>query len=160
MQTLASCERPLPFESLLLQCDFYYYSFEFLLGRGNSWAGGTVSRFNSHTKIPSELRKARAGYRPVSGACFHCSYCFDSIAGVRQKLGSFSHTELDIPKFRDKQHIIDRFRNGKDLFDRGGGPIHRVNKNQIELPQLLQREPERFMYMLNRSFPNAGFRDA
>ncbi|CAM4848536.1 unnamed protein product, partial [Rotaria magnacalcarata] len=127
---------------------------------GNSWAGGTVSRFNSHTKIPSELRKARAGYRPVSGACFHCSYCFDSIAGVRQKLGSFSHTELDIPKFRDKQHIIDRFRNGKDLFDRGGGPIHRVNKNQIELPQLLQREPERFMYMLNRSFPNAGFRDA
>ncbi|CAF3821760.1 unnamed protein product, partial [Rotaria sp. Silwood1] len=53
----------------------------------------------------------------------------------------------------------DRFRNGKDLFDRASDPLRRVYKNETELPRLLQVEQKRFGYLLNRSAPNAGFLD-
>ncbi|CAF4649768.1 unnamed protein product [Rotaria sp. Silwood1] len=159
VRALASCQLPLPFQSLLLQCEFYYYSFEFRHATRPYWPGGSVSRFSPTDKISSGIREARVRYRPMPGTCFHCSYCFDRLSTVRLKLASFSHTELDIPKYHDQKHIIDRFRNGKDLFDRASEPLRRVYKNEIELPRLLQVEQNRFGYMLNRSAPNAGFLD-
>lgn len=95
----------------------------------------------------------------MPGTCFHCSYCFDSVKLVQYKIASFSHRELNIPRFQDRNHIIDCFRNGKDLFDRVNEPLRRVNIREIDLPKLLKMEGARFSYMLNRSFPNAGFLD-
>ncbi|CAF3083102.1 unnamed protein product [Rotaria sp. Silwood2] len=159
VRALASCQLPLPFQSLLLQCDFYYYSFEFRHATRHYSVGGTVSRFSPNAKVPSNLRGDRFRYRSIPSTCFHCSYCFDRLATVRLKIASFSHTELNIPKFQDQKHIIDRFRNGKDLFDRPDEPLRRVYMNETELPQLLQVKRKHFMYMLDRSTSNAGFLD-
>ncbi|CAM4885402.1 unnamed protein product [Rotaria socialis] len=159
VQALASCELRTPFQPMLLQCDFYYYSFEFRHATRPYSDGGTVSKFSPNTAVPSDLRKARFRYRSMPSTCFHCSSCFDRLASVRLKIASFSHTEFDIPKFRDQNHIIDRFRNGKDLFDRVGERYRRTYPHETGLPKLLRVEPKRFLYMLNRSSPNAGFRD-
>ncbi|CAF1399980.1 unnamed protein product [Rotaria sordida] len=159
IQALASCQLPTPFQSLVLQCDFYYYSFEFLSATYRYFPGVTISRFSPNDKIPLDLRVGRFYNRPMLSTCFHCSYCFDRLETVRLKTASFSHIELNLPKFQEPKHIIDCVRNGKDLYDRHSERFRRVNINETELPQLVQIERERFMYMLDRSSPNAGFRD-
>ncbi|CAF0913681.1 unnamed protein product [Rotaria sordida] len=159
IQALASCQLPTPFQSLLLQCDFYYYSFEFRHAPNPYFPGVTVSRLSPNDKIPLNLRESRFQNRPMLSTCFHCSYCFDRLETVRLKIASFSHTDLDIPKYHDQKHIIDCVRNGKDLYDRHNEQYRRVNINETELPRLVQVEQERFVYMLDRSSPNAGFRD-
>ncbi len=162
VRALKSCQLPQPFPPTLLQCDFYYYSFEFLQPSSPLWPGGTLSRFNPNASVPDGLRTSRLGYRPIRSACFHCSYCVDSIASVRLKLSSFSHTEVNINRFRNLKHIIDRFKTGKDLFDNIADPFKRPKMNETELPRLLKisGERERFMYMMNRSsMSNIGFCD-
>ncbi len=157
---LSTCNLPKPFPSLLLKCEYYYYSYEFRNAAIPYWSGVTVSRFGPNETLPLDLRKIRNNFRPMLATCFHCSYCFDRISSVREKLSSFSHTEMDIEKYHNQQHIIDRFRNGKDLFDRWRQPLRRTKKNETEVPKLLKEEPQRFMYMLNRSSStNAAFRD-
>jgi beta-1,4-mannosyl-glycoprotein beta-1,4-N-acetylglucosaminyltransferase len=162
ISALKSCQLPQPFPPILLQCDFYYYSFEFIQPSSPFWPGGSLLRYSPNASIPSGLRNSRLSYRPIPGVCFHCSYCVDSLASVQLKLSSFSHTEVNIDRFRNPKHIIDRFKNGKDLFDNIPNPFERSKLNEIELPRLLQisGERERFMYMLNRSsLSNVGFRD-
>lgn len=157
---LANCDLPKPFPSLLLKCDFYYYSFEFRSTNSPNWPGSSVSRFGPNDTIPVNLRHLRQKFRPMTGTCFHCSYCFDRISSVREKLSSFSHTEADTEQNRNQEHIVDRFQNGKDLFDRPDQPLQRVSTNEIDLPKLLKEQPQRFIYMLNRSSsPNGAFRD-
>jgi beta-1,4-mannosyl-glycoprotein beta-1,4-N-acetylglucosaminyltransferase len=160
IQALASCQLYVPFQPAVLQCDYHYYSFEYTAVRRHFWPGGTLSQFSPNAKIPSDLRTARLNYRHIPDACFHCSYCFDTLASVRLKLSSFSHTDLDIEKYRDQEFLIDRFQKGIDLLDRHSEELRRSDVYDPDLPRLLQLEPNRFMYMLNRSsLPNAGFRD-
>jgi beta-1,4-mannosyl-glycoprotein beta-1,4-N-acetylglucosaminyltransferase len=147
---------------MLLQCDFYYYSFEYLQPSSSKWPGGSLSHYSPNQTVPSGLRFAKAGFKPMRGTCFHCSYCFDSIASVRLKLSSFSHTEFNTDRYRSLEHIIDRYRNGKDFFDNIHKPFERSKMNETELPRLFKipEQRERFMYMFNRSsMANVGFRD-
>ncbi len=162
MRALRYCQIPQPFPSMLLQCDFYYYSFEYLQPSSSYWSGGSVSHYTPNQTVPSGLRSAKAGFRAMRGVCFHCSYCFDSIALVRSKLGSFSHTEVNTEEYRSLEHIIDRYRNGRDFFGRNGRVFERAKMNQTELPRIFKipGQRERFMYMFNRSsMANVGFRD-
>lgn len=158
--TLSNCDLPNNFSPLLLKCDFYYYSYEFRNAAIPFSVGGTATRFGYDKTIQLDLRQSRFNYRPMLGTCFHCSYCFDTIAAVREKIASFSHTEVDTEKHRNQQHIIDRFQNGKDLYDRLDQPLRRATKEENDLPQLLKEQPQRFKYMINRSSSsNAAFRD-
>lgn len=157
VQALASCKLPTPFVPLVLMCHFYFYSFEF---RSRSYnLGIRVSRHQAKDVILTGTKEDPNLYRKVKDACYHCTYCFDRLAAVREKIGSFSHMELDIPKYHGQKHIIDHFRNGKDLYDRLDNKYPRVSVKKTELPRLLRSEPTRFMYMLDRSPPNARFRD-
>jgi hypothetical protein len=157
---LATCDLPKPFPSLLLECDYYYYSYEFRNTVNPYSHGVSVSRFGPNETVPLDLLKIRLNFRSMFGTCFHCSYCFDRISFVREKLSSFAHTEANQKKYYNQQDIIDKFQNGKDLFDRRNQPFHRTTQNETDLPKLLKEQPQRFMYMLNRSSsPNAAFRD-
>jgi beta-1,4-mannosyl-glycoprotein beta-1,4-N-acetylglucosaminyltransferase len=160
ISALANCDLPKPFPSLVLKCDFYYYTYEFRAAPIPDWPGVTVSRFGPNETIPSDLRNNRHHFRPMPSTCFHCSYCFDRVSSVREKISSFSHTEFDKEKFHNQQHIIDTYRTGKDIFDRSDRRLPRTKQNEIDLPKLLKEQPQRFIYMLNRtSSPNAAFRD-
>ncbi|CAF1500470.1 unnamed protein product, partial [Adineta steineri] len=136
IRALASCRLQIPFQPSLLQCDFHYYSFEYVGIRRYYWPGGSLFRFSANEKIPSDLRNTRHSYRPIPNACFHCSFCFDTLGSVRTKLSSITHVELDIPKYHDQKFIIDRFQNGKDLLDRFSEEVRWINVDEIDLPQL------------------------
>jgi beta-1,4-mannosyl-glycoprotein beta-1,4-N-acetylglucosaminyltransferase len=160
MSVLANCDLSKPFSSLVLMCDWYYYTYEFQIAQPSDWFGVTVSRFGPSDNITSDLRNDRKHFRRISSACFHCSYCFDRISSVREKLSSFSHTEYDNERNRNQQYIINTFKNGKDLFGRSDYILSRTKQNEIDLPKLLNEQPQRFIYMLNRtSSANAAFLD-
>lgn len=74
-------------------------------------------------------------------------------------MAAYSHTEHNQLQYRTREHILDRYRHGKDLFDRND-QIYRFQENNQDLPQLLKSEPSRFMYMTTRfNTTNAGFID-
>jgi beta-1,4-mannosyl-glycoprotein beta-1,4-N-acetylglucosaminyltransferase len=130
---LKSCGIPRQFPPTVLQCDAYYYSFEFRSSSNPVRLGTTLSRFNARQMIPSGIYNARSHYRPIPHVCFHCSYCFDTVTLVRSKLTSFSHTELDIARYHNLQYIIDRFQNGKYLFRRFRRPFQHMQIHQNDV---------------------------
>ena len=72
----------------------------------------------------------------ILNAGWHCSYC-SSIEDVIMKITSFSHQELNRPKFKDPEWIKTCMRDGKDLFMRSDTtfPINEYRCN-AGIPQL------------------------
>jgi beta-1,4-mannosyl-glycoprotein beta-1,4-N-acetylglucosaminyltransferase len=164
MRVLSACQLPVPFPSLVLVCASYYYSFEFRR-KGDAMVGPTVSLLmanrTNRSLSPSGkiLRDERFGYQHMPSACYHCSWCFDQINLTRTKMASYSHTEHDRAQFQTQEHILTRYRHGKDLFDRPGEEYVRI-ENNAEVPELVKAQKRRFLYMTNRSaLVNDGFRD-
>jgi hypothetical protein len=74
-------------------------------------------------------------------------------------MASYSHTEHNQNQFRSREHILNRYRHGKDLFDRPGEEYIYISNN-TDYPQLVQFEAERFLYMTRRSnLTDVGFID-
>jgi len=162
MNALSHCSLPSPFPSSVLVCDFYYYSYEFR-NKPHVFLGSTVILVDtkqSNSPSGNTLRNVRGSYHRMDSSCFHCSWCFNELKEVRLKMASYSHTEHNEEKFRARDHIIDRYQHGKDLFDRPGEEYIYISNN-TELPRLVQFQPERFKFMTQRArLPNAGFIDA
>lgn len=89
---------------------------------------------------------------------WHCSSCFATVAEIRSKITSFSHTEYDRPEFKDPAEIVRRVRNGIDLFERESEKYEKVDMGD-NLPKYLLSNPQRFPFMLDRSPANANFKD-
>ncbi|KAI1075107.1 glycosyltransferase family 17 protein [Whalleya microplaca] len=159
---LRSCNFP---RRLTLRSHFYYYSFQH---RGTQWAHPQATYYQGRrTILPVNLRNADGGIQPLIrmekvdlwSAAWHCSTCFSTIDQVLNKLSSFSHIWLNQEVYRDRDRIVDRVRNGQDLWDRQGEEYERIENNKDIPWALLNRSDDRFLYMLNRDGPNAGFTD-
>lgn len=164
---------------LLRECDFgrmttlrsrfYYYSFQWL-HRGQEWAHPQATTYQgaAGTLLPASLRERdgsavgleRRDEKTVWNAAWHCSSCFATIAEMLDKMKSFSHTNLNAERFRDRERIVQRIREGKDLWDRWFQWYKRVEGNQ-DLPVYLKQEAGkgRFGYMVDRDGKGAGFTD-
>lgn len=127
------------------------------------------------TISPNDLRQGLLGSGWVVYAAFrrwwdratlwnagwHCSSCFSIIAEMRTKMHSFSHQGWDTAQNRDSQIMMDRVRNGKDLFGRSTELYDKVTNNR-DVPKYVLDEHEaygRFKYLLNRDGEDAGFED-
>lgn len=172
LNVLRSCDIP---DRLTLRSHFYYYSFQWL-HVGEQWPHPQATVFHglSNTLSPNELRNGIGG--PSSwwpfwssihrwwqkadmwNAAWHCSSCFATLEEMRAKMGSFSHTPLNTPENRDESTMLDRVRNGKDLFGRTSQVYERVEHNRDVPLYVLERKKE-FEYLLDRDGDNAGFRD-
>jgi len=140
--------------------------------RGVEWGHGQATLYQGleNTILPADLRNGEGGgfnwfwlrrwWETVEiwNAGWHCSTCFEHIEEVLGKMGSFSHTSLNQEGFRDRQRIVDRVRNGKDLWDRKGEEFDWVDQNE-DLPEILKGDRERWRYLLDRDGENAGFVD-
>ena len=105
------------------------------------------------------LRDNRFSFQRMPSSCYHCSWCFDRINLTRSKLSSFSHTELNRPEYQKQDHILARYREGKDLFDRASEVYVHLDNND-EIPELVKAQRDRFAYLWNRTtLVNVGFRD-
>ncbi|CAF0796047.1 unnamed protein product [Adineta ricciae] len=162
LNALTSCELSNPFQPLVLICAYYYYSFEF---RRGTTEGATVTFLTldpaeqAQTISGKTLRDNRFSFQRMPSSCYHCSWCFDRINLTRSKLGSFSHTELNRPEYQKQDHILARYREGKDLFNRASEVYVRLDEND-EIPELVKAQRDRFAYLWNRTaLVNVGFRD-
>lgn len=65
---------------------------------------------------------------------------------------------MDREEFTDRNKIVERVRNGRDMFDRDNEHYDRVEEN-LDVPDFMKRNPERYKYMLDRDPLNANFVD-
>jgi beta-1,4-mannosyl-glycoprotein beta-1,4-N-acetylglucosaminyltransferase len=94
----------------------------------------------------------------IENSSWHCSSCFSTVAAIQNKITSFSHTEYDLPDFKEASQIVRRVRNSVDLFDRKSEQYRRVDMGS-NLPVRLLRNQKKFSYMLDRDPLNANFQD-
>jgi len=151
---------------LTLRSQFYYYGFQWL-HRGPQWAKPKATIYQGqNTILPADLRNGEGGNRikawwdkaDLWNAGWHCSTCFETVDEVLLKMDSFSHMLLNKEEFRNRTRIVERIRQGLDLWDREGEIYDRVEDNK-DVPEFLKSDRERFQYLLNRDGPNAGFKD-
>lgn len=167
MVVLRNCDIP---KRVTLRSQFYYYSFQWL-HRGSQWKHGQATTFGGvkpgRTILPNSLRIEDGEWNKLNvwwettdiwNAGWHCSTCFQNVSQVLEKMGAFSHTSLNQKKFRAKKRIVDRVRNGKDLWDREGENYDRVEHNE-DVPEYLKSDRGRWKYLLDRDGENAGFAD-
>lgn len=152
-----------------LRSKFYYYSFQWL-HRGQEWAHPQATTYHGtdRTILPASLRELDGSLAEVPdsekqtiwNSAWHCSSCFATISEMLDKMKSFSHTNLNAEKFRNKERIVEHIRNGKDLWDRWFQWYSKVENNQ-DIPEYLKEKAMegKFMYMINRDGANAGFED-
>ena len=97
---------------------FFYYNLHSL--RQEIDPNSIISTLAEARRIlPQGLRGKRGILPPIpvkSG--WHCSY-FGGETNIREKIQSFSHQELNIPRYISNEHIGRCIRDNKDLFDRG-----------------------------------------
>jgi len=162
MNALANCPLPDSFPPSILDCHFYYYSYEFR-SKTHIYHGVTIHLIHSNpSNLPTSnsLRHGKFDFHCFPSTCYHCTWCFNQLKDVRRKMASYSHTEHNGIKFRSSEQILKRYRYGIDLFDRQGEEYIYINNN-TDLPELVKSQPERFLYMTKRSkMYNVGFIDA
>lgn len=161
LTALRNCEIP---KRVQLWTRFFYYSYQWLQPESHSnWPHPDATYFDGmdNTIRPDSLRYPPAGEKlsEIWDAGWHCSYCFDSLAKIANKLVSFSHKEYSGPEYTNPSKVLQRVRMGKDMFGRGDGDLHRVDNNK-DVPGYLVRNAEKYAYMLDRDSENAGFEDA
>lgn len=160
---------------LTLRTSFYYYSFQWRY-RGPQWSHPDATVYQGHkTILPNDLRQnlLGGGWAPIASlrrwwdsgtlwnAGWHCSSCFASVAEMRTKMHSFSHQKWNTANNRELDTIVDRVRNGKDLFDRVGEYYDKIENNLDVPPYILEQHSQsgKFRYLINRDGKEAGFND-
>jgi beta-1,4-mannosyl-glycoprotein beta-1,4-N-acetylglucosaminyltransferase len=157
LTALRNCEFP---KRTKLWTRFYYYSFQWLCPEGHSeWGHPDVTFFDGfdNTIDPQDLRTSSSTQSEVYSAGWHCSYCFRTLAEIVSKVQSFSHQEMNTPDFTDSRKILERVRNGKDLFARWD--MFRF-ENNVDVPEAVVKDPKKWGFMLDRDGEEAGFEDA
>ncbi|KAL4724846.1 hypothetical protein ACLX1H_008293 [Fusarium chlamydosporum] len=164
MLVLRTCNFP---RRLTLSSKFYYYSFQFLHD-GPEWPFPQVTYYQGihKTILPGNLRTGDAGIPllrdfekgVLANAGWHCSSCFATIDQFLNKMASFSHAWMNRESFRDRDRIANAVRQGVDLWGRKQDTFTRIEYN-VDIPECLLKDRERFQYLLNRDGETAGFTD-
>lgn len=163
MLLLRSCTFP---KRLTLASRFYYYSYQFLHD-GPEWPHPQATWYDGDDTVrPTNLRNGDGGIpwlrnrekATLNNASWHCSSCFSTMEQFLNKLESFSHGWMNDDYYRNRDRIANAVRDGVDLWGRETEHFTRVEDNQ-DIPHLVQEQPERFRYMVNRDSPSAGFSD-
>lgn len=83
-----------------------------------------------------------------------------TMSDLQTKISSFSHSGYNEPYYLDPARLVDRIRNGKDMFERPEQIYDRIDNNS-DIPSYLRSDENRnrFAYLLDRDPPNANFRD-
>ena len=158
IQTLRNCRFP---RRLTLASRFYYYSFQWL-HRGEEWPHPQATYYQGPrwTILPDKLRMKgiQEKLETFGNAAWHCSSCYPRLEDYVTKITGFSHTKFNRPEFVDRAKILQRVRQGIDLFDRESEVYDRVEGN-TDMPAFLRENGVRFNYMTDRDPPNGNFLD-
>jgi beta-1,4-mannosyl-glycoprotein beta-1,4-N-acetylglucosaminyltransferase len=152
LTALRNCRFP---QKLSLHSDMYYYSFQWH-SRGD-WAHPQATYYNGNdTVLPNDLRGSADSH--LYRAAWHCSYCFSTIGEFIKNIKSFSHSELNLDRYKDPQQIMEHVRYGIDLYERQGEDYDRIEDNP-DVPDFLKENRENYLFLLDRDPENANFLD-
>lgn len=154
IEKLRNCNIP---ERTGMESKFFLYSFN-LHRTDSQWFHPQATFWQGEkTILPESLRMTETEYEFLDAA-WHCTTCFSSVKELVTKVRSFSHQEWNQPEFTDPEAIVNRVRNGIDVFDRGF-TYEKVPDEQIDVPSYLLQHKQKFAYLLTREPENANFRD-
>lgn len=164
LTALRNCAFP---PRVTLMSHFYYYSFQWL-NRKPQWPHPQVTYYDGpvNTIKPEDLRNnEHQAYFQLYNAAWHCSSCFSTMAGLTNKIESFSHKAYNHPYILNTTKLLEKVRWGEDLFERKEfekkeEAFDRIDGNK-DIPTYLMKEDNRqkFAYLLDRDPPNANFQD-
>ena len=101
---------------LFLDMAFHYYNFNWR--KPERWQRAFAIRDSALAEVQlDEVRRHPAGARVVLNAGWHLSY-FTSVEAIARKVESFSHSEFNLPQFKQTAHIQRCLKEGVDLFGR------------------------------------------
>jgi beta-1,4-mannosyl-glycoprotein beta-1,4-N-acetylglucosaminyltransferase len=124
LDTMPHAQAPVVFQQAM-----FYYNLKFL--RKELWHGTIASTLETlRISGAQKLRDRRNGIPyAIKNGGWHLSY-FNNVEGIRNKIESLSHRELDLPEYKDEAHIAYCMETGEDLFDRDV-PIKRVHPQEF-----------------------------
>ena len=153
-------------QTITLHGPLNYYSFQWK-HPGQDWARPLASVYTGDfntTVRPEEIRHMSEIDHPsttetsLQEASWHCSCCFKTVDQMLNKMVSFSHTEWDKDENRRPDKVVQRVREGLDVFGREI-VYERVPAEEMDYPAYLKENKDRFSWMLDRDGQNAGFVD-
>ena len=101
---------------LFLDMAFHYYNFNWR--KPERWQRAFFIRDSALAEVNlDDVRRHPAGGRVVLNAGWHLSY-FTSVEAIARKIESFSHSEFNLPQFKQAAHIQRCMKEGIDLFGR------------------------------------------
>jgi beta-1,4-mannosyl-glycoprotein beta-1,4-N-acetylglucosaminyltransferase len=159
IEVLRNCDFP---KRTNIRSRFFYYSFQWE-HHGKDWQHPQATYYDGlhNTILPNDLRwKWKKADWNFKNASWHCSSCFSTVAEMDYKIASFSHQEFNKEKFRAPAEIVQRVRNGIDLFDRRKEKYDKQDP-VYDVPEYLTQgeNTERYNFLLDRDPLNANFHD-
>ena len=94
----------------------------------------------------------------LSGAAYHCSYCFRTISQFVAKIEALAHQELNRPDIKNASNILRAMQTGQVMWN--GMQLESVEVTAEDVPAFVLNNPHRFVFLLNRTTnPHADFTD-
>lgn len=100
-------------EPMTLTMEMYYYGINVHAG---TWGGAKTLRLKDFTT--AEQTRHSVTKDSIANAGWHFSYLGD-VDHIINKLQSFSHWELDTPEITDRTKMLERMKDGIDIWGRG-----------------------------------------
>jgi len=97
------------------------FNFNYRTSLGLVWNESKIFRVSPEMireKLVSVQRFAKPRHLFVN-AGWHCSYCFAHVSQFIRKIEAMAHAEYNVAHFKQRDRILQRIRNAKDLFDYG-----------------------------------------
>lgn len=149
------------FEGHIIKFDLRFFYYSFLIRASDNWAVKTVTFIDSEGNYPKafDLRNAEATEITFADAGWHCSYCFADLAHFRNKMRSFSHTELNLPDLLTRENIVQSIHAGIAFFSHVPGYFTHIKFSAVDAPAHVTEHADRFHFLLDRTSPTAGLSD-
>tara|TARA_B100000123_G_C25690228_1_gene410457 strand:+ start:140 stop:937 length:798 start_codon:yes stop_codon:yes gene_type:complete len=107
---------------------FFYYKLNLLNTSQSEWYGSKICK-KKNLKSPNWLREYKIKQYPwwrfdrpknlkiIKDGGWHFSFLYD-VDGIIKKISSFQHIEFDKDEYKNKETIIKKINEGKDVFNR------------------------------------------
>ena len=107
---------------------FFYYKLNLLNTSQSEWYGSKICK-KKNLKSPNWLREYKIKQYPwwrfdrpknlkiIKDGGWHFSFLYD-VDGIIKKISSFQHIEFDKDEYKNKETIIKKIKEGKDVFNR------------------------------------------
>ena len=121
---------------------FYYF---LNMKRLNFSSGRCTARTHFKNFKSAQILRSNPDCIKIADGSWHFSYVADP-ERIINKIQSFSHTEYDTPHFTNKERIIEKIKEGKDILDRE--TVYQVVPIDDTFPKPLVENPEKWKKLI------------